>query len=87
MSGNIPSVQAYGVYTSQLGRLCDVNMSWKRYVSDLHKISKMFICQGFDKKVLLRKYIDFAHKYLGKWSKFGCDILGHGITGFIFKGL
>ena len=87
LNGNIPTIQACGVYTSQLGRLCDVNMSRKRYVSDLHKISKTFISQGFDKKVLLRKYVDFVRKSLGKWSKFGVDMLGHGITSLIFKGL
>ena len=83
--GNIPSKQSYGVYISQLVRYCDINSNYKHFASDIKSMNDRFLAQGFEKKQLFRKYMDFCDKFLYKWSKFNIDIQSSEFYSTIFK--
>ena len=74
LSGNIPSNQSYGTYTSQLIRFCDINMPYKYFVQDIQKLTEKFSEQGFLLKTLKDKMVQFRKKYFFKWAKFNKDI-------------
>ena len=74
LTGNVPLSSSYGVYLSQLVRLCDINQQWKFFVSDVRKMTRKFIKQGFVLKHLRRQFIKFYEKYINKWAKYGVDI-------------
>ena len=40
LSGNIPSNQSYGTYTSQLIRFCDINMTFNHFFKDIKLLTK-----------------------------------------------
>ena len=86
LKGNIPSMLAYGVYTSQIGRLCDVNSSAKRFFHDLAKMTVKFTTQGFDITKLYKRYKDFLNKSMWKWSKFNYNMFRNDSISKIFKG-
>jgi len=74
LHGNIPTKQSYGVYTSQLVRFCDVNLSCKGFLEDVLKMNVTLMKQGFKHMVLMKKYSEFCFRYLHKWAKFYKDI-------------
>ena len=74
LSGNIPSAQSYGVYTSQLIRFCDINMTLGHFIADIKRLTEKFLAQGFKRDVLRAKFISFRNKYFFKWAKYGNDI-------------
>ena len=74
MSGNIPSGPTYGVYTSQLVRFCDINMSFNHFVTDIKVLTSKFIAQGFLSEKLKDKFVRFRNEYYFKWAKYNTDI-------------
>ena len=83
--GNIPSKQSYGVYISQLVRYCDINSKHKHFAGDIKSMNDRFLAQGFEKKQLFLKYMEFCDKFLYKWSKFNIDIQSSDFYSPIFK--
>ena len=74
LSGNIPAMQSYGVYISQLVRFCDINITYKGFVKDVAKMNTCLLKQGFQRNLLKKKYAEFCKKYIHKWSKYNRDI-------------
>ena len=74
LSGNIPSSQSYGVYTSQLVRFCDINMTYSQFLRDITTLTEKFVNQGFQKSGLKDKLVQFRNNYYFKWAKYGVDI-------------
>ena len=74
LSGNIPSSQSYGVYTSQLIRFCDINMTFCHFFTDIQQLTEKFMSQSFDSNKLRDKLILFRNSYFFKWAKYGVDI-------------
>ena len=60
LSGNIPSSQSYGVYTSQLTRFCDINMSYNHFVTDVQLLTNKFRMQDFQGSKLKDKLVKFS---------------------------
>ena len=56
LKGNVPKMQSYGVYTSQLVRFCDINVSSKGFLKDVEKMNKCLLNQGFESNLLQKKY-------------------------------
>ena len=75
LHGKIPRKPAYGVFTSQVLRFCEVNGTIKNFCKDVQNMVKTFTKQGFNKKKLSGHYNLFCQKYRYKWSKFGRDIV------------
>ena len=69
LSGNIPSNQSYGVYTSQLIRFCEINMSFGHFVKDIILLTEKFANQGFLSSKLREKLVIFRDYYFFKWAK------------------
>ena len=76
LSGNIPSSQSYGVFTSQLTRFCDINMTYSHFLKDIKLLSKKFLSQGFMMYKLKDKLVQFRNNYFFKWAKYNVDISG-----------
>ena len=74
LTGNVPTVQSYGVYTSQLVRFCDINISHKGFRKDVAILNDSLLNQGFKKKMLQNTYDEFCNKYIFKWAKYNKDI-------------
>ena len=74
LSGNIPSSQSYGVYTSQLVRFCEINMTFSHFVKDITTLTEKFVNQGFRSSSLREKLVQFRDAYFFKWAKYGQDI-------------
>lgn len=74
LTGNIPSTSSYGVYISQLVRVCDINLTLKGFFKDVTKMTNRLIQQGFKKNLLRKKYLKFCDDYIYKWSKYNFDI-------------
>ena len=74
LSGNIPSSQSYGVYTSQLIRFCDINMTYNYFFKDIKLLTEKFLTQGFLSSKLKDKLVQFRDIYFFKWAKFNLDI-------------
>ena len=74
LSGNIPSSQSYGVFTSQLTRFCDINMTYSHFLKDIKLLSEKFLSQGFMMYKLKDKLVQFRNNYFFKWAKYNVDI-------------
>ena len=74
IKGNIPMKQSYGVYTSQLVRFCEINISYKGFLKDVAKMNKCLLNQGFTSNLLKIKYAEFCEQYIHKWGKYDKDI-------------
>ena len=74
LAGNIPSSQAYGVYTSQLVRFCEINMTFGHFLSDIKTLTDKFTAQSFESGQLRKKLTSFWDTYFFKWAKYDEDI-------------
>lgn len=72
--GNIPIAPAYGVFVSQLFRLCKINCSIGSFQNDLKEIVLKLVEQGFKLKHLRSKFLNFVNHKLQTWLHFGHDI-------------
>ena len=77
LAGNIPSSQSYGVFISQLLRFCNVNSSFKNFVSDVQHMVHTLCNQNFQYDTLLSRFGRFSSKYLYTWAKYNKDIQTH----------
>jgi hypothetical protein len=75
LTGNIPNGGAYGVFTSQLVRFCDINSGMDSFCQDVKEMIGKLENQGFVKKTMSGTFLKFATKYIYKWAKFGLDII------------
>ena len=76
LKGNVPARQSYGVYTSQLVRFCDINITYNGFMRDIGKMNGCLLNQGFKNNLLKKKYAEFCNKYIYKWAKYNRDISG-----------
>ena len=74
LDGNVPISTSYGVYMSQLVRLCDINLSIGSFLSDVKGLTAKFVMQGFNSEMLKSTYMKFRDKYMCKWSTYGVDV-------------
>ena len=74
LASNIPQKHSYGVYLSQLDRICKINYNHHFFKRDLIKLISKFISQNFSKDVLKQKYYQFCRNKKLNWVKFGIDI-------------
>ena len=74
LSGNIPSNQSYGVYTSQVIRFCDINKTYRHFLKDIEILTEKFLAQGFMMYKLRDKFVQFRNSYFFKWAKYNQDI-------------
>ena len=72
--GNIPKGQSYGFFISQTVRYTKINDNVKDFIKDAKNMVMKLTNQGFDKHILKIKYLQFTHKYIGAWYKYGQDI-------------
>ena len=82
---NIPKSPAYGVFTSQLVRLCRINSNSNYFKRDINILVAKFCKLGFSSKVLLSKYFQFANRYICEWSRLGTNITSHNFIKSVFK--
>ena len=73
--GNIPKKPAYGVFVSQLVRLCSINKSVHHYKRDTRVLVQKLMSKGFSKVRLCAKFRQYCFKNLHVWSKYGINIL------------
>ena len=84
LSGNIPKVPSYGVYLSQLLRLCHICSEYSRFKCEVIKLNKKLVHQGFNLVSLKRKFELFCKKYIHVWSKYGIDLFCDDILNSLF---
>ena len=85
LPSNIPVNAAYGVFVSQLIRLCQVNSNIHNLKKNLKELCKKFIMQGFSKDRLISKYKHFLRKYVNLWATFGHDLSSSVFIHQLFK--
>ena len=74
MYGNIPIAPAYGVFTSQLFRLCKINGNIDSFQNDLKDLTLKLVKQGFKLKYLKSKFLHFVKQKIQTWLHLGQDI-------------
>ena len=84
LEGNIPTSPSYGVYTSQLVRLADINKNIAHYKNDVRRMTGKFVAQGFKVTKLKDKFMEFCGRYINKWAKFGVIMSSRVIIDSIF---
>ena len=82
---NIPTYATYGVFTSQLIRLCQVNSNIHGLKKSFKELCHKFLGQGFNKCKLVKRYNAFVVKYANLWTMFGYDISSSQFISDIFK--
>ena len=84
LEGNIPTGPSYGVYTSQLVRLADINKTLAHYKTDVRSMTKKFVSQGFTLSRLKDIFIEFCSRYVNKWAKYNVIMPSGVINNSIF---
>ena len=74
ISGNIPKIPAYGVYISQLLRICQVCSEFSGFKRETVNLHKKLLNQGFRRTSLIHKFKQFCAKYIHIWGKHGIDL-------------
>ena len=74
LGSNIPHGPSYGVFISQLIRLCEVNSNLVEFQADLELLIHKLLLQNFDAKVIKKKFKQFFSNNIIRWSKFSSDI-------------
>ena len=73
--GNIPKTPSHGIFISQLIRFCNMNSSFKHYVSNCHDLFTKLVNQNFDILRLKRNFDIFCGRHFSYWSKFGINVV------------
>ena len=68
---NIPVQPAYGIYLSQLLRICRICSDINNFYIAISKITKEFLLKGFNKCILFKYFVKFVCQYELEWCKFG----------------
>ena len=84
LSGNIPKIPAYGVYISQLIRICQICSEFSGFKREIIHLHKKLLNQGFELASLKRKFGIFCRKYIHVWGKYGMDLLSDTILNALF---
>lgn len=84
LSGNIPKVPSYGVYLSQLLRICDICSDYYQFKNEVINLNKKLVNQGFQLLSLKRKFELFCKRYIHIWSKYGIDLFRDDILNALF---
>ena len=69
---NIPSIPSYGIFISQILRICRICTQYADFCTAINRLSQEFLNKGFDKLILCKKFEKFLDKYEREWAKFGC---------------
>ena len=85
LPSNNPKYATYGVFTSQLIRLCQVNSNIHSLKKSFKELCSQFIKQGFNKSKLINRYDSFINKYANLWTMFGFDISSSKFKCDLFK--
>ena len=68
---NIPVRPAYGIYLSQILRICRIGTNISDFYVALAKLTQEFLLKGFTKYSLYRSFMKFTENYEIEWCKFG----------------
>ena len=68
---NIPTMPSYGIYLSQLLRVCRICTNINDFYEAMDKITKEFLNKGFSKGLLAKQFKKFIEFYEVEWCKFG----------------
>ena len=74
LPSNNPKYATYGVFTSQLIRLCQVNSNIHSLKKSFKELCSQFIKQGFNKSKVINRYDSFINKYANLWTM---DLIYH----------
>ena len=85
LPSNVPKNASYGVFISQLIRLCQVNSNIHGLKRSFKELCQKFLKQGFEKCKLINRYEYFAVKYANLWTVFGYDISSTNFIKDVFK--
>ena len=85
LSGNIPVAPAYGVFVSQLFRLCKINGSIDSFRADIRDLVSKLSKQGFKSGRLRSKFLAFVKNNLQVWLHFGLDISSPQFLNSVFQ--
>ena len=85
LTGNVPSAQSYGVFTSQLVRFCEINQNSKHFLADTRDIIDTLHMQGYCLKKMKVRYLGFCRKFLNKWGKYNMDISASKVVNKLFQ--
>ena len=75
IDSNIPINPAYGVFTSQLIRFCDINLLIEDFKKDVIELVNILKSQGFKLNMLRNKFVQFAKENIVRWSHFGVNLI------------
>ena len=62
---------AYGIYLSQLLRICRICTNIQDFYVAICKITQEFLIKGFNKCILYKYFVKFIDNYELEWCKFG----------------
>ena len=69
----VPAGPSYGIYTSQLLRICRVSCNISDFQASIGKLTNEFLNKGFSKLRLRNTFSKFITKYSTDWGKLGCE--------------
>ena len=72
--GNIPKTPSHGIFISQLIRFCNMNSSFKHYVSNCPDLFTKLVNQNLDILQLKRNFDIFCGRHFSYWSNFGINV-------------
>ncbi len=75
LDGNIPNNRSYGVFASQLIRLCKINTTLVGFVKDVSNLVNKLCNQHFELAAMRNHFFKFYNNKVNIWAKFGIDIL------------
>ena len=84
LSGNIPKIPSYGVYLSQLLRICRVCSEFSGFKGEIINLHKKLVKQGFITASLKHKFGLFCRKYIHVWGKYGVDLFNDHVSNSLF---
>ena len=72
---NVPILPSYGIYLSQILRICRICTNIDNFKVAMQKLSQDFLNKGFEKGHLTKYFQKFIDVYEREWAKFGCLIV------------
>ena len=74
LSGNIPTNQSYGIFTSQLIRFCEINGLFEDFVNYLNILVGKLLGLGYKANIIRRKFLKFYKHEIHRWAKYDRDL-------------
>ena len=69
---NVSSASSYGIYLSQLLRICRICTHINDFEMAINKLTQSFSNKGYQLPLLRRHFDKFIDNYPNEWAKFGC---------------